>query len=687
MSELERFFNITPHHLAELPSVIKSRKSVLKKVVNPKKRKITELSFSGETNEPCEAEPILARLCSSLTDKNSTETDEALAADYVPFPFTLTADGVARQAGDNERSSDKVEHIAGPLIIRRLTRGADGANYGLLLSAETLDRKIVEMAIPATRLHGDPAELARMLAERGVRVVPSKEKSLTAYLDAARSLARARPWLTAMLRTGWAEGEQMTYVLPDRVIGRPHCVYQPAQPNRMAEACNKNGTLVDWQRQIATPAYQSDIALFVLCASFAAALLRPANSDSFGFNLAGMTSRGKTTALQIAASVWGLGSDPGADSRAYVRRWSSTGNALEALAEEHSDLPLCLDELGQFRNAAELGKAVYALTGGRGAERLKADSSRRTVREWRTVVLSSGEISISESMTQNGQQQKGGQALRILDLPFPATGLFPNDTNAGKTVRDLKQACTVCYGTAGRAFAKWLVDTFQTHGAALECIRERRSACVQQLADKELPEIMRAVERFALIQVAGEFAIQAGTLDCGPERIAAAVRAAWGMWRNAVPDVDDGKRAVQRIAQYIAAHPGQFPSTTETKQLPQTVAGYYKAGDELYLLTDDALRAAIGDTAKVAAIHALEAAGLLFKNETTRQKSKHFIAALNQRTYFYAVRAQILDVTEINRCLSDSFQDGEVRQPQTVMAQGKVSDASMPHSKNDIEQF
>ena len=61
--------------------------------------------------------------------------------------------------------------------------------------------------------------------------------------------------------------------------------------------------------------------------------------ESGGFHYRGDSSGGKTTALKLAASVYG--------GTSYLQRWRSTDNALEATAAQHSDCLLILDELAQ----------------------------------------------------------------------------------------------------------------------------------------------------------------------------------------------------------------------------------------------------------------------------------------------------------------------------------------------------
>ena len=69
-----------------------------------------------------------------------------------------------------------------------------------------------------------------------------------------------------------------------------------------------------------------------------------------GFSFEGGSSSGKTTALQVAASVWG---GPG-----HVKSWRVTDNALEGVAALHNDGLLILDEVGQV-NARVLSEAAY----------------------------------------------------------------------------------------------------------------------------------------------------------------------------------------------------------------------------------------------------------------------------------------------------------------------------------------
>ena len=92
---------------------------------------------------------------------------------------------------------------------------------------------------------------------------------------------------------------------------------------------------------MATLAAGNSRLVFALSVAFAGALPALVGEESGGFHFRGASSSGKTTALKVAASVWGHPSE-------YPRLWRATANGLEGLAALHNDGLLILDELSQI---------------------------------------------------------------------------------------------------------------------------------------------------------------------------------------------------------------------------------------------------------------------------------------------------------------------------------------------------
>lgn len=90
-------------------------------------------------------------------------------------------------------------------------------------------------------------------------------------------------------------------------------------------------------------------------------MVEMAGEDSGGFHLRGSSSTGKTTALRVAASVYG-------EPHRYVRTWRATSNGLEGIAAVHNDGLLILDELHQC-DPKEAGEVCYMLGNGQGKAR------------------------------------------------------------------------------------------------------------------------------------------------------------------------------------------------------------------------------------------------------------------------------------------------------------------------------
>jgi uncharacterized protein (DUF927 family) len=170
--------------------------------------------------------------------------------------------------------------------------------------------------------------------------------------------------------------------------------------------------------------------------AFAGPLLPLLNSSGAGFHLRGVTSCGKSTALKAAGSVLGGGDG----EKGFLRSWNSTLNGRESVAKLHNHALLLLDEIGEA-NPKTAGAAAYSLVNGQGRERMKSDLTRREASRWTLILLSSGEKSLADMATEAGQKIKGGQEIRLLDIPADAgTGFGIFEDLHGMTAKGLAVA-------------------------------------------------------------------------------------------------------------------------------------------------------------------------------------------------------------------------------------------------------
>jgi len=286
--------------------------------------------------------------------------------DLLPGGFRLTPEGVFYSGDDGE-----ARPVCSPLEIIARTRDDKGHNWGLLVEFDDPDGAKKRWNIPARTMTGDfGKDVLGPLVDMGLRLAGSRSgrnarNDLQSYLGGFDSAQRAR----LVTRLGWHD---KAFLLPEQQIGSHaehlHFYEAGAQLPPISEA----GSLEQWQQQIGALCVGNHRLAFVVSVAFAGPLLNLLGHESGGFHLYGDSSGGKTTHLQVAASVYG--------GPRLVRSWRSTDNALESIAAAHSDGLLVLDEIGMATRASLVRRFTCSVTAparpGRMIEDKRADRCR-----------------------------------------------------------------------------------------------------------------------------------------------------------------------------------------------------------------------------------------------------------------------------------------------------------------------
>lgn len=163
--------------------------------------------------------------------------------------------------------------------------------------------------------------------------------------------------------------------------------------------------------------------------------------ESLMIHFFGTSSCGKTTALQLAASVWG---NPEM-GKGILSSWNATDNALLTKLNNNYGVVACFDESSSMQR--DFSKIIYAISQNTGKARLSKDCQLQKERKFCTSIISSGENSLLAASNKNA-------GLRARLLEFFNAPLTENAEHSDS----IKQFVKTQHGTLGAEFVTALAS-------------------------------------------------------------------------------------------------------------------------------------------------------------------------------------------------------------------------------------
>ncbi|EXI76876.1 MAG: Superfamily II helicase [Candidatus Accumulibacter sp. SK-11] len=437
------------------------------------------------------------RIIAKSTGRYSEGATAGERCAYGNGEFEVSPGGVAFIGTDKYGERLPALWICSALQVRAMTRDAKSGEWGRLLEWRDKDNVRHQWAMPLELLQGDGVDVRRELARMGLTISTDKRGRdlLASFLQVWPVEKRAR----CVERLGW-HGD--VFVTPDGPIGQDGGLVVFQNAHAVEPAYSVAGTIDEWRDSVGRLAVGNSRLVFALSVAFAGALADVVGEDSGGFHFRGASSSGKTTALKVAASVWG-------DPSAYPRLWRATANGLEGLATLHNDGLLILDELSQI-DPKEAGEAAYLLANGQGKARASRTGAARQSARWRLLFLSAGEESLTALMARAGRKVNAGQEIRLADLDADAgagMGAFEalhDQPTAAALALALKDAATRYHGAVGLA---WLRCIVPDRAELADFIAAGIKRFVADVAPKDAAgQVLRVARRFGLVAMAGELA-------------------------------------------------------------------------------------------------------------------------------------------------------------------------------------
>lgn len=573
--------------------------------------------------------------------------NELLEGVEVPPGFAIKDSAVYARLENKKGDVTDCQIATTPLVVAAYERDEQGKGWRTLIRWINLDGVLQEDGFDSSII-SSPFIIAE-LQKRGCKFVYGCDKLILQYLNQFNPSKRYR----RVTKLGWVksgEGE-FAFVLPREIIGeneQGEIRYRPEHYGLMGEIMESRGSLENWQKGVAAATKGNPILIFCLIAAFAGPLLRHLKGETGGFHFHGRSSQGKTTAMQVAASVWGNGAAPTSTSNAtFIKSWRTTSNALEGIAAAHNDLILILDELGQC-DVFDFQKVVYDLSSGQGKSRMMKDSSLAASRTWRTMYLSTGEISAREKMEGANKKAKAGQLLRLIDISTDE-GIIqdPHDMEPCDFADSLKRNCAENYGQAGPEFLRELIDRDDSEQVLLAIIGAYDDHKKELMRPNLEAEQARAMNRFVMVLIAGIVAVDLGIIPLTEDDIRDAVCKVRDIWLHSTKLLSDSARAVLDVRDFIDKNDIRFEPMLGSNDFfdhsKVNQAGYTlnHNGEQIYLFTDAAFREACNGVSPARVCAELKALNFLHQNNPGKNKSRFQIKGGEKRP-FYAVKKTIL---------------------------------------------
>ncbi len=474
------------------------------------------------------------------------------------------------EIAEDLNTTDKRTWLCSPLTVDARVVDATTKDWFHLLTFKDHNQETREEIIPDRLLCRKGTELLETLVDKGLRVTTSTEKSL---IKDFISVARPEKTITQVRRTGWFE---KNFVLPNLTV------YRDPNPKREIRYALKNtlyetaGTLQDWQESIARPASGNTRLVFAICVALAGPLLEILHAESGGFSYTSRSSIGKSSAFDLAASVWG-------PPEKGVQSWNATANAIEALLLMHNDMVLIMDEISSV-DAKDGSQVTYMFANRKGKARMNADTSLSDVASWNALMLSNGEKSMKAHAAESGITLNAGQELRLANIDADAgKGMGILDDAHGQKpeayLSALRTAARRFYGVVGQEWLKYVV-------AQRDWLEENLSGYIEQTAQRLTEDITdasnqvrRKAMQFALVGMAGYLATEAGITGWEKGEAAAAIGACFQSWLEDFGTADKEREIIiTQIRRFLEENKdGRFSPLKEAITLHQKRAGYTQA--------------------------------------------------------------------------------------------------------------
>jgi putative DNA primase/helicase len=436
-----------------------------------------------------------------------------------------------------------------PIQIRKIARIRDKATGDYF--------EIVEFPVSATersRLELPPSVVVdtgafeKRLRDAGAILPKHKTREFL------RSVAGRKAPLNLIYesQTGWTEDRKL-FVLHDGVIGRSKerilGINQAQAAGDASGHLTVAGNWKRWRSTVGKAAGLSSILMCGVCTAFAAPLLSLVGYQSFMICIVGPSRSGKSITALTAGSVIGIG------KVSDLVTWNITDARLEQRLSGFNDCVFPIDDLMALRDQRDRDRYLriqaiaYKLAQGWATARHDSFTQARGGNHagWRTIALTSNEVSIRDLARKVHLERQRGEAIRLIDLPAldgESDHVFdqlPRKLSPAKMVdwkrKKFSEIAEACENNHGVAYRRYITCLIAMRSRLAPYVQHRVDYFIRHVRDNQDSDLSRDIaKRFALLYAGGMLARRSRLVAWESNEILAAIKKCYFKARCLLPD-------------------------------------------------------------------------------------------------------------------------------------------------------
>lgn len=459
---------------------------------------------------------------------------EVISSDVKPDEFygknnewLLTKDKLFLEGEDKEGNST-LNYVGKHIKITNIRQTLETDEVKLTLQFLYKGRyRTIEIA----RDQLQPNELQK-LSLMGVDAVYSNVKGLASFL---RVQEESAPYESVHNHMGWGDEGNQLYFKHHSIIGKKtsstYCGDYNIEPQ---------GTLQGWLDIINSEVIGNKYLELALAIGFSAPVVgllsKVKDMDTLIVHIYGNSTKGKTTAAQVAASPFGR---PSKSQNGLIKSWGATQNAIVALLRDNYGVPIVLDEASMNRSK-DFTSLLYMFAENREKERMTKEGDLRKQHSWSTTIISTAEHSLFQKTNEN-------VGLRMRAFEFGNITW----TSSAKNADNLKTGLLENYGHAGIKFVRNLLRL------GIEEVVERcerwKTYCEEKLPKTEV--LSRISEKFGILLATAEIVKECLKLPLDLDEM---MNVLYEVEKEAAAERDIGDKAYDYLIKKIMQHGKNF---------------------------------------------------------------------------------------------------------------------------------